>query len=531
MRLVAIDTETAGLHGAIHRVGFLNERGQYVYGGREKFPALRREIARTQRIIMFNAKYDMEILTGAGVRIPWEKVDDPIIMATLVTNSQQKSLLRLALDHLDYDGAEDLALEDYKTEHKIKEDYSQIPDDVLRPYNHRQLINTICLFALWRDHLPADAYRMEMDLIPVLLDMERRGVRVSSRRLKEARMHLNRERSQLSEDIAKEAGADFDPGSPKQVGEYLTERGVELPRTAKGRAATGEAILMKRGGKFGALILRHRRLGKLIGTYVDGLLDDVREDGAIHASFAQTVTRTGRLSSSNPNMQNIDKERVIRRTFLVRRGFENLAADYNQIELRLAFFFAGDSAGVRSIMAGEDLHQATANLFGVERFKGKTVNFAILYGEGGPALGAQLGINVQGAWDFIDGFFRAHPEVEVHRNRVMWEAKKKGVVRLPSGRELHIEPTEYFKSYNYLIQGGAAEVIKKAMVECRRLLLPTKSAMLLQIHDELVFELKAGERKRLLPRLVKAMVDACHYPMRVDVTRWEGDWSQEEVVV
>ncbi len=364
---------------------------------------------------------------------------------------------------------------------------------------------------------------LEMPLMPVLAQMERVGVAIDTRFFAEMSRRLESELELVQEEIFKLAGRELNINSPLQLREVLFDQ-LALPvkkRTKTGPSTDAEVLeqLANEGHQIPRLIIEYRELSKLKSTYVDALPALVNPDTErIHTSFNQTVASTGRLSSSDPNLQNIPIRTPlgaeIRRGFVPAEGRVLLAADYSQIELRILAHLSGDPAFVEAFNKGRDVHRETAALiFGVEaaavtpamRGQAKTVNFATIYGQGPAALGRQLGIGVGQAREFIANYFKRFPNIRAYLDRQVEVAKEQGYVETLFGRRRYI-PELNSKNPNIRgfgervatnspIQGTAADLIKLAMIDIHRALAEggDHASMILQVHDELLFEVDPSE--------------------------------------
>ncbi len=395
----------------------------------------------------------------------------------------------------------------------------------------RRLIEADGLTPLLRD--------IELPFIPVLAGMEWEGVRIDPRVLAEISGRLHTRLKKLEEEAAELAGGPFNVASPAQVGEVLFERlkiDSSARRTKRGSWSTTEEELSKyaRFHPIVRVILEIRGLRKLLATYVDALPKLINpRDGKLHTTFNQTVTATGRISSTNPNLQNIpirtDDGREIRRAFVADPGDLLLSADYSQIELRLMADMSGDKEMVQAFLDGEDVHRATAaKINGVpiasvtetQRRAAKTANFGIIYGISAFGLSERLGITRAEAKGLIDGYMRTYPGVEAYIADSVERARKQGYVTTLHGRKRYLPDinsrnatVRNFAERNAVnapLQGTAADIIKIAMIsidaEIRRLGL--RSRMILQIHDELVFNVKPDELPVLQPMVERCMAAA-----------------------
>jgi DNA polymerase-1 len=389
---------------------------------------------------------------------------------------------------------------------------------------------------------------LEMPLVEVLADMEMNGVRLDTGILGEMSEDLGGSMAVLEDRIAEAAGERFNINSPKQLCHILFEK-LKLKPVRKGKTgySTDVDVLTKLAEKHDLpkLILEYRQLAKLKSTYVDALPQLINpETGRVHTSFNQAVTSTGRLSSSNPNLQNIpirtELGRNIRRAFIAEPGYSILSADYSQIELRVMAHISQDPAFVRAFLDGEDIHASTAALlFGIfptmltpdHRRQAKIINFGVMYGMGPHSLSEQLGISFAEAKRYIDNYFATHPGVQAYIDRTIAEAEEKGFVTTLLGRRRYVTDihnpnrnvAEFAKrtAINTPIQGSAADLIKKSMIELHRRLKAGKlsSYMILQVHDELVLEVKEEEREQV-QALVKEVMEsamALSVPLAVEI--------------
>src|SRR5881394_2189676 len=360
---------------------------------------------------------------------------------------------------------------------------------------------------------------IEIPLIPVLVDMEATGILVDRALLGELSRGFNKELTQLELDIYRAAGTEFNIGSTPQLRTVLFER-LKLPvlkKTKTGPSTDYEVLeqLAAMGHEVPRLLIEYRELSKLKSTYVDALPGYVNaETGRVHTSFNQTGAATGRLSSSDPNLQNIPvrtrRGGEIRRAFVAPPGHLLLTADYSQIELRLLAHLSDDPAFVAAFQRGGDIHRQTAavifgvpetNVTGEMRARAKTINFATIYGQGALALSRQLGITLEEAKAFIQHYFERFAGVRAWLDRTVEEARHKGFVETLFGRRRYI-PEIRDRNFsirafgertasNSPLQGSAADLIKIAMIRIHAALREAKNdaKMVLQVHDELVFEL------------------------------------------
>ena len=398
-------------------------------------------------------------------------------------------------------------------------------------------------------------YKTEMPLVSVLSEMEYEGIRINQKTLGELSTSLQTDVLQIEQEIFTLAGTKFNVGSPKQLGEILFDqlKLIEKPKKTKsGQYATGEAILSELATEhdIARRILDYRELVKLKNTYVDALPKLVSDyDGRIHTSYNQAVTTTGRLSSTNPNLQNIpirtEKGQLIRKAFVPRNEeFVLFAADYSQVELRIIASFAQDETMMEAFRQGLDIHAATASkMFQVPleevtpemRRKAKTANFGIIYGVSSFGLAQRLSIPKAEAADIIQSYFEQFPSIKQYMDRIIEQARKQEYVETVLGRKRYLRD---INSRNYTlrgysernainapIQGTAADMIKIAMVRIADWMRQEKlqSKMILQVHDELVFDAHRDEVPMLESKVCELMKNALPLAVPMEVGTGAGE--------
>lgn len=398
-----------------------------------------------------------------------------------------------------------------------------------------------------------------MPLVPVLSRMERIGVKIDRGMLARQSQELSERLHVLEQQAYQVAGRPFNLGSPKQIGEIFFGE-LDLPvitKTPKGAPSTSEAVLQEladQGHELPDLILQHRGLSKLKSTYTDKLPQMVDPDtGRVHTSYHQAVAATGRLSSSDPNLQNIpvrtEEGRRIRQAFIAEEGYRIVAADYSQIELRIMAHLSGDQGLMQAFAAGEDIHRATAaEVFGVasaeavtadQRRSAKAINFGLIYGMSAFGLAKQLGIERKAAQEYVDRYFERYPGVREFMERIREDARDKGYVETLFGRRLHLPEINARNgqrraaaertAINAPMQGTAADIIKRAMLKVDAWVKDEGDSlrMIMQVHDELVFEVRQGEVERLSATIREHMEAAAELkvPLVVDVGVGEN-WDQ-----
>jgi DNA polymerase-1 len=379
---------------------------------------------------------------------------------------------------------------------------------------------------------------LEMPLVPVLVGMEQEGIRIDPAFFQAMSERLDRDLTLIRDEIYKVSGSEFNLNSTPQLREILFEQqGLPVIKRTKTGPSTDSSVLEElatQGHEIPRLMMEYRELEKLRSTYVDALPQLVLpRTGRIHTRFNQTVAATGRLSSSEPNLQNIPIRtslgREIRKGFIPADGYLFYGADYSQVELRILAHFSGDEPLVQAFKEGIDVHKQTAAVvFGIpldrvtseQRGQAKTINFATLYGQGAFSLARQLGVGREEAKEFIDQYFERFSGVRAYLDEQVASAREKGFVETLMGRRRHI-PELQAKNWNVRqfgervaqntpIQGTAADMIKKAMLDVTEALVgaDTGARLLLQVHDELLFEVPRGEEDDLAELVVSAMEGA-----------------------
>jgi DNA polymerase-1 len=400
---------------------------------------------------------------------------------------------------------------------------------------------------------------LEIPLLRVLASMELEGIKMDTNFLNSLSEKLVEDIQKLEKRIYKEAAIEFNLASPKQLGDVLFEqlKLVDKPKKTKtGQYATGEEILSKLASKHDIVkdILEWRGLVKLKNTYVDALPNEVnKETGRIHTTYSQAVAATGRLSSNNPNLQNIpirtERGRQVRKAFVPRNeNYSLVAADYSQIELRIIAALSEDESMIASFKRGEDIHAATAakvfnvplsNVTREQRSNAKAVNFGIIYGQGAFTLAQQLNKSRAEAKELIDNYYKTFPKLKQYISNQVDFARENGYVETILGRRRYLKninsqnaivrSADERNAVNAPIQGSAADIIKIAMINISKLLIKGnyKSKMLLQVHDELVFDMYNEELSTLKPMITQEMENAFKFsvPLTIDIGKGK-DWLE-----
>lgn len=502
-----------------------------------------------------NANYDLTVLAEAGLDVTPVACDTMIAEWLINPGSHSLGLKNLAWKRL---GIEMTPIEALIGKGKKQITMDRVPVEKAAPYACADVDMTLRLANQLQPELHEKALwplfsEVEMPLVPIVVDMQRAGVKLDVEFLAKMGRELGARLGELQEEIEGHVGYAININSPKQLSTALfDEMGLALPwmrRGKSGQYSTAADVLekLRDGHPVIELVLEHRQLTKLKGTYVDALPALVNpRTGRVHTSFNQTGSRTGRFSSSNPNLQNIpirtDLGREIRRAFVAEAGWLLLAADYSQVELRVLAHISGDPAMLAAFGRGEDIHASTAAaIYGVplhevtsdQRRVAKTTNFAISYGVTGYGLSERTELTLEEAEVFIQTYLKTYPKINEYVERTRQQARKQGYVEtllgrrryfpeLKSGARVHrnVREQAYRMAINAPIQGTAADILKVAMNHLWRELRARdlRSRMILQVHDELVLEVPQDELKQVVPLVVKTMEAAYNLdaPLKVD---------------
>ncbi|MEO1837091.1 MAG: DNA polymerase I [Akkermansiaceae bacterium] len=513
-----------------------------------------------------NLKYDLAVLLNHSLEVTGPFFDT-LLAHTLLSPDQRHTMDYLSESLLAYTpiklseltGGDPSAKHSGETQGNLFEedeviDIAAIPVKKLAQYAAEDADVTLQLSENLRPKLEEKGqhsvfYDIEAPVLPVLVAMEDEGIALDLKVLADCGQDMQTRIDALSKTLIEQAGHDFNLNSPKQLGEILFDemKLVEKPRTtATGQYKTDEQTLSALAVKqpFVADVLAYREAAKLKSTYIDRLPDWVaKKDGRVHTQFHQLVTATGRLASSDPNLQNIpvrtELGRGIRTAFVPRgEGITLLSADYSQIELRIMAAMAGDAGMLDAFEKDLDIHTATAakvNQVALEEVKpamrsaAKMVNFGIIYGISAFGLGQRLGIPRRDAGEIIDTYFEQYPEVKRFMDATIASTKENGYVQTLTGRRRFLRDINSANAtvrgnaeraaINTPIQGSAADMIKLAMIRVQEILTGGgfQSRMLLQVHDELVFDLYESEREELVPKIVEAMQCALPLPNGVPI--------------
>jgi len=499
-----------------------------------------------------NIKYDMHILSRVGINI--HPIDDTIVLSYVIDGSKHRhnmdALAQLHLDHTN------IKFSDVCGSGKNQITFDRVPlktalDYAAEDADITKRLHVVLTERLLEERLVTVYQTLDRPLITILTQMEKTGIRIDVGLLKSLSKDFSKRMADLEVDIYSHAGREFNVGSPKQLGEVLfDEIGLKGgKRSSKtGAYSTGADILedlASQGHPLPSRVLDWRQLSKLKSTYTDTLIEQMNPDtGRVHTTYSQTVASTGRLSSNDPNLQNIpirsEDGRKIRAAFVANEGSTLLSADYSQIELRLVAHVANIKALKEAFRNGEDIHASTASvIFDVPitamdpmiRRRAKAINFGIIYGISAFGLARQLAIPRSEAAAFMESYFQKFPEIQDYMDRTKAVAKKQGFVITPFGRRCYtpgildrnpnVRGFSERAAINAPIQGGAADIIKRAMIRIPDALRATRLSanMLLQVHDELVFEVPKDELDQTKEIVRTVMESAAHLdvPLVVDI--------------
>jgi DNA polymerase-1 len=499
-----------------------------------------------------NIKYDAHVLANYGIELQGIAFDTLLESYVLNSTTVSQDLDSLALKYLNI---QTTSFHDLAGTGKKQLTFNQISIEEAAPYAAEDADITWQLHQrLWPLIQANESFKtifqtVEMPLIPILMRMERHGVLIDVAQLQQQSQEIDQQLKQLAQLVYDMAGEEFNLNSPKQLQTILFDK-LALPilkKTPKKEPSTAVEVLEELAQRYPLpkIILEYRSLSKLKSTYTDTLPRQINpQTGRIHTSYHQATTATGRLSSSQPNLQNIPirskQGRRIRQAFIAPQGYQILAADYSQIELRIMAHLSGDHSLLIAFQTGQDIHRHTAaDIFALpfeqitheQRRKAKTINFGLIYGMQAFSLAQQLGIERYEAQHYIDIYFARYPQVKNFMTKIREQAKIQGYVETLFGRRLYIPeiraPNHQRRQYaersaiNAPMQGTAADLIKLAMIQVDHWIqhsgLDVK--MLMQVHDELVFQIATNDLADAKPAIIEAMtsVTGLKVPLLVEV--------------
>ncbi|KEQ16641.1 DNA polymerase I [Endozoicomonas numazuensis] len=507
-----------------------------------------------------NLKYDKSVLANYDISlegIDWDTMLESYVLNSTATRHDMDSLAQKYLDH------QCISFEEIAGKGKKQLTFNQIDLEIAAPYAAEdaditlrlhetlapQLEKESSLYSVFRD--------IEMPLVGIMSRMERRGAKVNGSLLAQQSMEIGKRLHELEKQAHDAAGEPFNLASPKQLQVILFEK-LGLPvikKTPKGQPSTAEEVLQELALDYPLpkLLIEHRGLSKLKSTYTDKLPQMINPvTGRIHTSYHQAVTATGRLSSSDPNLQNIpirtEEGRKVRQAFVAPEGYQLIAADYSQIELRIMAHLSDDAGLLDAFAKGLDIHKATAaEVFGValeevttdQRRSAKAINFGLIYGMSSFGLAKQLGISRKSAQEYIDLYFDRYPGVLHYMDRTKESAKEKGYVETLFGRRLYLPEINARNgmrrqaaertAINAPMQGTAADIIKRAMADVDQWLTESDldARMILQVHDELILEVSEEQLEVVKAGIVEKMSLAAELKVPLLVEAGTGyNWDE-----
>lgn len=507
-----------------------------------------------------HTKYDTEVLANYGIHFKGIAFDTMMESYVLDSTSNSHDMDSLALKYL---GWRTITFTDIAGKGSKQLTFNQIDIQKAGLYAAEDADVTLRLHQnLWPRVMDMQGIKyifenIEMPLIPVLARMERTGVLIDTHKLEMQGKELQARLIDIEQEIFAVAGKAFNLNSPKQLQEVLFES-LKLPvlqKTPTGQASTADHVLQELALDFAVaqMIIEYRSLSKLISTYTSRLVEQINPDTLrIHTSYNQTGTATGRLSSSDPNLQNIPvrtKEgRRIRQAFIASKGHKIISADYSQIELRLMAHISEDGSLLNAFINNLDIHKATAaEVWGISidqvtqemRRDAKAINFGLIYGMSAFGLTRQLGIDRKAAQDYIERYFMRYPKVKAYMDNTRLQAKEKGYVETLWGRRLylpdinasniHRQKAAERTAINAPLQGSAADIIKLAMIHIDRSINEKKlnARMIMQVHDELVFEANENDLPDIIEIIRQHMSEIVHLRVPLLVSIGSGDnWDE-----
>jgi DNA polymerase-1 len=521
--------------------------------------ALREVLGGAPTLVAYDAKAQVRRIEALGWEAPERWADVMLMSYVLNPGLPSHALANITRDRLKLDVS--VRKDVQKTAPLFELDH-EIGSSALSPYLQYLGEKSHVILALYEvlepelrnDPALADIYRrIEMPLFPVLAKMEQRGIRIDVELLRAMSKTMGEQLAELEKQIYAEAGTEFNINSPMQLGNILFEK-LQYPvtkktKTTKSWSTSVEVLqeLASHGFAVPQLILQHRELHKLKGTYVDALPQIVGADGRVHTSFNQAVAATGRLSSSDPNLQNIpirtQMGRTIRKAFVADEGHVLLSADYSQVELRILAHMSQDESLIETFRLGADIHRTTASkMFGIaesdltaeQRRAAKTINFGVLYGMSAFRLSNELNISTGQAKEWIEAYFARYPKIQEFLDRTLEEARQTGKVTTLFGRVRYI-PEIHNRSFtvrgnaermatNAPIQGTAADLLKLAMIALERRV-TGGARMLLTVHDEIVIETPEDKAEEVAGIVKDTMENI--YPLAVPLAvdaHWGRSW-------
>lgn len=574
--LFAFDTETTSLNymqAEIVGVSFSIQAGEAAYLPlAHDYPGAPEQIDRDQALqalqpILENAsqaklgqnlKYDWHVLRNHGIQLNGTAHDTMLQSYVINSTASRHDMDTLAQQYLDIST---IHYEDVAGKGSKQLSFNQIPLEQAAPYAAEDADITLRLHQRLYPELQQSSnlhklyQNIEIPLIPVLAEMEHTGVLIDAGRLQRHSHNLAKRLNELEQQAHEMAGHSFNLGSPKQLQQILFEQ-MQLPvlkKTPKGQPSTAENVLEELADNYPLprLILEHRSLAKLKSTYTDKLPIQINlRTGRVHTSYHQAVTSTGRLSSADPNLQNIPirhaEGRLIRQAFIAPEGYAILAADYSQIELRIMAHLSGDERLLTAFEQGEDIHRATAaevfnskvkEISPDQRRAAKAINFGLIYGMSAFGLARQLNISRNDAQAYVDLYFQRYPGVKQYMENTRAQAAEQGYVETVFGRRLYLPEIKSRNAQrrqaaertaiNAPMQGTAADIIKLAMLKVAKNIKNLPARMIMQVHDELVFEVEENTLESIRSEIINSMAEAADLKVKLEVEAGFGkNWDE-----
>ena len=541
---VAIDTETETLHGKPIAVSLATDQHSLCLLAEElneENRALLTQLFQNKFIkkIFHNALYDFEVLNKFGFQIPFP-YEDTLVLAKLLDSAQSGSLDALAYKYLNEFkiSAKKLA-EEWKPKKNVKASFAYIPRDVLKNYASKDAELTLKLFhSLWNlltQEMKNTYLLIERPLVFVLYQMNRWGIGFNKDFCCQLDISFRNMAETIKNEILSMLPKKINIDSTQQLAEVLfKDMGLICQKkTKKGKKSVDQDSLELIEDQHPVIkkILEYRQLKKLITTYTTPLPEYV-QNGRIHPYLSSTITASGRLASSRPNLQNIpiqsDLGRKIRQCFIPEDGKIFVIADYSQIELRVLAHLANDPIMISVFKSGGDIHAETAKLFkdippDLARMRAKVVNFAMVYGASEYLLSKELGVKIEEAAKFRRGYFEKYPQTKAYLDYIVDFAKKYGYVSTILGRRRYLQESEMKSGYgerialNTPVQGSAADIVKAAMVNIFGELKHFEAKMVLQIHDELIFELTEDRKEDFCKILKDKLINLERFGIKLSV--------------
>lgn len=550
---LCFDTETTGLSQTDRAFGLAiaTEKEEFYFDNRVVPNVTLHEIIKNTHALTMvaqNAKFDLRMIEGTWGAPMYAWVEDTEVLARIVRN-----------DHLSYsldaqakrEGMEKFdSTKEYIKKNKLHTDsttrtgetvrrlhFDKVPLEIMAPYAANDARITFDLHTKYQrllDPRSIPVWQTEKALTQICYRMERKGIKVNEKYTSDAYLHCAELIRECKNNFKLFTGVDYDNKKTTLV-DIFTKAGEVIPKTDKGNDQLTDEVLSSFKSPIAKLVQETRSYEKMLSTYYSSYLDLMDDDCIIHPDMRQAGTTTGRFSYREPNLQNIPADEdsedlfVPRACFMPRAGKVFVAMDYKQQEYVLMLAYAKHHTLIKQVMDGADVHQAMADMVGIQRREAKTLNFACLYGAGPAKISGMLKIDLDAATRLRQKYFSRLREVEVLIKEVTRIGKARGYIYNWAGRKLFVNHPDFsYKFPNYLIQGGGADICKKAMVECDEILGQFDADMVLQIHDALYFEMTEADMPVLIPKLVKAMQDV--FPEKNGITmKVDVKWSAKSL--